>query len=280
MWVCLIPTMNGKLYLPWEERVGPRLPLIFWERQVKEIRFLLYSLLEQGLPLPHQPIWLMDISLLLWEREGVAYRCLFSSVQLLSRVQFSATPWTAARQASLSITSSWSLLKLMSLELVNCSMGTWFLGPKAVRVGRASCLVLILLSFPALWILSCRPGPAGPQEAKLQGLHCQAPLSPAFKLQLANGRCQRRLGIMRRETQAINFSHSLPAGKGCGNSWTPKLWSQIPWGSPSHVVAVPTGIISPRVGKIAGFCWSLGALPSLLASSLYFPSTWVAGRTT
>ena len=56
MWVCLIPTMNGKMYLPWEERVGPRLPLIFWERQVKEIRFLLYSLLEQGLPLPHQPI--------------------------------------------------------------------------------------------------------------------------------------------------------------------------------------------------------------------------------
>ena len=30
----------------------------------------------------------------------------------------SATPWTAARQASLSITNSWSLLKLMSIELV------------------------------------------------------------------------------------------------------------------------------------------------------------------
>ena len=29
-----------------------------------------------------------------------------------------ATPWTAARQASLSITNSWSLLKLMSIELV------------------------------------------------------------------------------------------------------------------------------------------------------------------
>ena len=41
-----------------------------------------------------------------------------SSVQSLSHVQLSATPWTAARQASLSITNSWSLLKLMSIELV------------------------------------------------------------------------------------------------------------------------------------------------------------------
>ena len=40
----------------------------------------------------------------------------FSSVQLLSRVQLFVTPWTAARQASLSITNSWSLLKLMSIE--------------------------------------------------------------------------------------------------------------------------------------------------------------------
>ena len=37
---------------------------------------------------------------------------------MLSRVQLSATPWTAACQASLSITNSWSLLKLMSIELV------------------------------------------------------------------------------------------------------------------------------------------------------------------
>ena len=39
-------------------------------------------------------------------------------VQSLNRVQLFATPWTAARQASLSITNSWSLLKLMSIELV------------------------------------------------------------------------------------------------------------------------------------------------------------------
>ena len=42
----------------------------------------------------------------------------FSSVQSLSRVQLFATPWIAARQASLSITSSRSLLRLMPMESV------------------------------------------------------------------------------------------------------------------------------------------------------------------
>ena len=40
----------------------------------------------------------------------------FSSVQLLSCVRLFVTRWTAAHQASLSITISWSLLKLMSIE--------------------------------------------------------------------------------------------------------------------------------------------------------------------
>ena len=42
-------------------------------------------------------------------------------VQSLSHVQLFATPWTAACQASLSITNSWSLLKLMSIESVTPS---------------------------------------------------------------------------------------------------------------------------------------------------------------
>ena len=46
---------------------------------------------------------------------------LHTSVQSLSRVQLFATPCTAAHQASLSITNSWSLLKLMSIELVMSS---------------------------------------------------------------------------------------------------------------------------------------------------------------
>jgi len=44
-----------------------------------------------------------------------------SSVQSLSRVRLSATPWTTARQASVSITNSWSLHKLMSIESVMAS---------------------------------------------------------------------------------------------------------------------------------------------------------------
>ena len=42
----------------------------------------------------------------------------FSSVQLLNHVRLFTPPWTAAHQASLSITNSWSLLKLMAIESV------------------------------------------------------------------------------------------------------------------------------------------------------------------
>ena len=47
----------------------------------------------------------------------------FSSVQSLSHIWLFATPWTAARQASLSIPNSYSMLKLMSIKVVmpsNC----------------------------------------------------------------------------------------------------------------------------------------------------------------
>ena len=40
----------------------------------------------------------------------------FSSVQLLSHVQFFVTPWSAVHKTSLSINNSWNLLKLMSIE--------------------------------------------------------------------------------------------------------------------------------------------------------------------
>ena len=44
--------------------------------------------------------------------------CISQSVQLLSHVRLFATSWTVAYQASLSITNSWSLLKLMTIESV------------------------------------------------------------------------------------------------------------------------------------------------------------------
>ena len=52
----------------------------------------------------------MKLSLLNWKN--------IQSVQSISRVWLFATPWTAEYQASLSITNSQSLLKLMSIELV------------------------------------------------------------------------------------------------------------------------------------------------------------------
>ena len=50
-----------------------------------------------------------------WEIETIHH---FSSVQLFSYVRLFVTPWTVGRQASLSITNSQSLLKLMSIKLV------------------------------------------------------------------------------------------------------------------------------------------------------------------
>ena len=53
----------------------------------------------------------------------------FSSVQLLSCVWLFVTPWIAPCQASLSITNSWSLLKLMSIESVMPSGHLILCGP-------------------------------------------------------------------------------------------------------------------------------------------------------
>ena len=55
------------------------------------------------------------------EKFGSFYIYDISSVQLLSCVRLFVTPWTAARQASLSITNSRTLLKLMSTESIMAS---------------------------------------------------------------------------------------------------------------------------------------------------------------
>ena len=53
----------------------------------------------------------------LWEKD-ILVTYSVQSIQSLSRVCLFATPWTATHQASLSITNSWSLPKLLSIELV------------------------------------------------------------------------------------------------------------------------------------------------------------------
>ena len=68
----------------------------------------------------------------------------FSSVQLLSCLWLFATPWTAAHKASLSITNSWSLLKLMSIESVMPSNHLILCRP----------LLLLLSIFPSIRVFS------------------------------------------------------------------------------------------------------------------------------
>ena len=68
----------------------------------------------------------------------------FSSVQMLSHIQLFETPWPAAHQASLSITNSRSLLKLMSIESVMPSKHLILCHP----------LLLLPLIFPGIGVFS------------------------------------------------------------------------------------------------------------------------------
>ena len=89
----------------------------------------------------------------------------FNSVQSLSRVWLFVTPWTVAQQASLSITNSWSLLKLMSIEsvmpsnhLIQCLP---LLPPSifpSIRVFSSESVLCI--SWPKYWSFSCSISPS------------------------------------------------------------------------------------------------------------------------
>ena len=69
---------------------------------------------------------------------------LFSSVQSLTHVQLFVTPWTAAHQASQSITNSQHLLKLMSIESV--------MPPNHLILCRP--ILLLPLIFPSIRVFS------------------------------------------------------------------------------------------------------------------------------
>ena len=75
------------------------------------IMWLIFSLLIQWITIID--FWMLNQSYI----HGANYTW-FSSVQSLSRVRLFVIPWTAAHQASLSITNSWSLPKLMPIESV------------------------------------------------------------------------------------------------------------------------------------------------------------------
>ena len=97
----------------------------------------------------------------------------FSSIQSLSRVQLFATPWTAACQASLSVTNSGSLLKLMSIELERPRIDPWVgkipwrraLPPTPVFLPEESYGQRSLQSYSSY---GCRVGPEGSNLASMQ----------------------------------------------------------------------------------------------------------------
>ena len=90
----------------------------------------------------------------------------FHSVQSLSHVWLFVTPWTVVHQASLSITNSWSLLKLMSIEsmmpsnhLIQCL--PLLLPPSifpSIRVFSSESVLCI--SWPKYWSFSCSISPS------------------------------------------------------------------------------------------------------------------------
>ena len=88
------------------------------------------------------PIFALNVPLvsLVFLKRSLVFPILFSSVQSLSHVQLFATPWTA----SLSITNSWSLLKLISIESVMPSNHLILYHP----------LLLLPSIFPSIRVLS------------------------------------------------------------------------------------------------------------------------------
>ena len=75
------------------------------------LRMTLEQLQREREPLP----WFQAVIV---QQRKIEDRNWISSVQSISHVQLFATPWTVACQASLSITNSWSLLRLLSIESV------------------------------------------------------------------------------------------------------------------------------------------------------------------
>ena len=110
-----IPRVTGKFGLEVQNEAGQRLKLLP-RKHTGDSKHPLSTTQEMTL---HMDITRWSISkhnnYVLCSRR---WKSSISSVQLLSRVWLVATPWTTARQASLSITNSQRLLKLMSIESV------------------------------------------------------------------------------------------------------------------------------------------------------------------
>ena len=106
-------------------------------------------------------------------RVGSSQSVQFSSVQSLSRVRLFVTPWTAARQACLSITNSQSLLKLRSIEAVMPSNHLNFCHPlfflpsifPSIRVFSNESVLLV--RWPKYWSFSFSISPSSEYSGQI-----------------------------------------------------------------------------------------------------------------
>ena len=119
--VCSIAQLCLTLWTPWIVAHQAPLSMGFSTQEYCGVgsHFLFQTIfLTQGSNprLLHLLPWQAD-SLSLYHLGNLVHIYVYQSVQLLSCVQLFATPWTAAHQASLSITNSQGLLKLMSIKL-------------------------------------------------------------------------------------------------------------------------------------------------------------------
>ena len=98
-----------------------------WEHRIRNLIKVSSSLLLWAYSIKPSPlsfirrVWSQVFHVNYFAEERTCFRVIvfqFSSVQSLSRVRLFVTPWTAVRQASLSVTNSQSFLKLMSSESV------------------------------------------------------------------------------------------------------------------------------------------------------------------
>ena len=140
-----LKTSRGVLFLPSSDAY------------VRSFLYLLYTLIKlyytkalsnQALSLAPDWILLRRPSLFVQQQPFIGVKLtlttLLRSVQLLNHVWLFATPWTAARQASLSIANAWILLKLMSIDLAMPSNHLILCHP----------LLLLPLIFPGIRVFS------------------------------------------------------------------------------------------------------------------------------
>ena len=110
--------------------------------------------------------------------------CVVVVVQVLSLVKLFATPWTAGWQASLSITNSWSLLKLMSIEsmvpsnhLILCH--PFLLLPSIFpRVRGFSSGLALCIRWPKYWCFGLSISPSSEYSGFLQDWLVWSPWCP------------------------------------------------------------------------------------------------------